>query len=244
MKMFGNLSTDGAEASGDRLGGGGVLDTNAYDGIVKLAYAGKSSGGAHSVTVHIDFGGHEYRETFYVTNKAGDVFYVDKNDKTKRRLLPGFESVDELCLVTTGQSLTEQVTEEKVVKLYDFEEKREVPTNVPVLVDLIGKPVTVGILRQTVDKTQKDNAGNYVPTGETRDENVADKFFHAETKRTVTEFRENIEEAVFYPKWVEKNKGKTRNRAKGAEGKTGAPGRMAPAANTASQPKTSLFGPK
>jgi hypothetical protein len=41
---------------------------------------------------------------------------------------------------------------------------------------------------------------------------------------------------------VEKNTGKSRNRAEGAEGKTGAPGRPAAAAPGAGKPKTkSLF---
>ena len=91
MKMFGNLKKDGLETAGDRLGGGSVLESNAYDGIVKMAYAGKSSSSkAQSVVAIIDLGGHEFRETFWITNKDGDNFYYDKNDKTKRHALPGY----------------------------------------------------------------------------------------------------------------------------------------------------------
>lgn len=244
-KMFGNLRTEGLEDAGDVLGGGGLLESGAYDGTVKLAFAGtSSSSSARSITVHIDVAGREVRETFWITNRSGENFYTDKKDPSKRRPLPGYAMVDDLCLLTTGLPLTEQPVEDKVVRLYDFEAKREVPQNVPILIDVIGKPITVGLLKQTVDKQQKDSAGNYVATGETRDENVADKFFHTESRRTVTEIREGLETAAFYPKWVEKNAGKTRNRAKGAEGKTGVPGRPAAAngANGAAKPKTkSLF---
>jgi hypothetical protein len=245
MKMFGNLTGDGLEQTGDRLGGGGVRETGAYEATVKLVYAGKaSSSNAQSLTVLLDMGGQEYRETLWVTNKNGENFFLDKQDKTKKVPLPGFTIADDLCLLTTGMPLSEQTFSEKVVNIYDYDAKKEVPTNVHVLMDLIGKPVIMGVVKQTVDKTKKnDNTGQYDPTGETRDENVIEKVFHAESKRTVTEFRAEQEEAVFYGKWVEKNAGKTRNRSKGAEGKAGAPARPGAAPGAAApQAKKSLFG--
>jgi beta-galactosidase GanA len=243
MKMFGNLSRDAAEDQGDRLGGAGILDSAIYTGAVKVAYAGQSQGGAKSVTVIFDLGNREYRETFYVTNKAGENFYTPKGDSTKKTLLPGFVSVDDLCLLTTETPLEEQDLEEKVVNIYDFDQKREVPTNVPVLVNLIGKSVTMGILRQTVDKQAKDSSGEYRNTGETRDENVVDKFFHADLGVTVSEAKSGIRDAVFKTKWAEKNTGVTRDRSKGAEGNVGAPGRPAGSAAGAAAPKAtkSLF---
>lgn len=248
-KMFGNLTSDNLTESGDRLGGGGPMESGIYTGTVKLAYAGKSrSSDAQSVVVHIDVNGNEFRETHWVTNKNGENFYLDKQDQTKKHPLPGFTHVDDLCLLTTGFGLAEQDIEEKVVSLYDFEARQEVPQNVPVLTGLLGKEITVGVVKQTVDKTAKDANGKYNPTGETRDENVADKFFHTETKRTVTEIKTGQEEAIFHDKWKEKNTGKTRNRAKGAEGNSGAPGRKAGnagapgSAGGAQKPATSLFG--
>jgi len=242
-KMFGNLNDDGLEHSGDRLGTGGVKESGPYQGIVKLAFAGKAlASNAQSVTLHIDLNGYEYRETFWITNRSGENFYADKKDATKKHPLPGYTSIDDVCLLTTGQPLTEQPTEEKVVNLYNFEARKDVPTTVPVLVDLLNKPITIGVIKQIVDKQQKNDAGTYVNTGETREENIVDKFFHTESRRTVTEIREGLEEPVFYDKWVAKNQDKTRNRAKGGgEGKTGAPGRPAgPGSSPA--PVKSLFG--
>lgn len=247
MKMFGNLSGDGLEQTGDRLGGGGVRESGAYDGTIKLAYAGKASASnAQSLNVVIDLGGSEYRETFWVTNKNGENFFLDKTDKNKKVPLPGYTMADDLCLLTTGFPLSEQNAAEKVISLYDYEQKKEVPTNAHVFLDLIGKQITVGLIKQTVDKTKKnDSTGKYDPTGETRDENVTEKFFHFESKRTVTEIRTGMDEATFYPKWVEKNAGKTRDRSKGKEGQTGAPGRPgAPPAAGAPKAQTSLFGAK
>lgn len=242
MKMFGNLTQDGLEEAGDRIGGGGVVDSGVYDGTVKLAYAGKAqSSNAQSITIHLDLGGREYRETLWITNRNGENFWLDKQDPTKKNPLPGFTTIDDLCLLTTGYSLSEQTVEEKVVKLYDFETKKDLPQSVQVLTTLIGKPISAAILKQTVDKNKKDANGVYQPTGETRDENVVDKFFHAETGRTVTEVKQGMATASFKEKWADKNTGTVRNRAKGAPGNTGTPGApAAPAANQA--PATSIFG--
>jgi hypothetical protein len=245
MKMFGNLTTDGLEEATDVLGGGGLVDTGVYPATVKLAYAGKSTHSeSQSVTVHLDINGREFRETFWVTNRNGDNSYADKKDPKKKHPLPGFTSVDDLCLVATGYGLADQTVEEKVVKLYDYDAKKELPQNVPVLTDLLGQEVLVAIVRQTVDKQKKNDAGEYVNTGETREENVAEKFFHAESRRTVAEIRNKIEEPIFIDKWAEKNTGKARNKAKGAEGNAGVPGSKSAPAPGANKPKTSLFGNK
>lgn len=223
-KMFGNMTKDGLEASGDRIGGGGLFDSGVYTGKVKLAYAGKSAGGAAFMAVHLDLGGKEYRETIYISNKAGENFYVDKNDPKKKQPMPGFVTIDELCMMTTGLPLAEQDFTDKVVSLYDFDTKKDVPQNVPCMLDVMGKDITVAIFKDTVDKQEKDSQGQYQNTGKTREENVIDKFFHADSGRTTTECLAGMETAIFLPKWKEKNTGVTRDRVKGAAGKSGVPG--------------------
>ena len=240
--MFENMTNDGLEKSGDHLGGGGLLETNGYDGKIKVAYAGKStSSKSQSVTVVIDVNGHELRETFWVCNKNGVHTYEDKKDPTKKYGIPGFVTIDNLCLITTGKGLAEQAFAEKTVNIYDYDAKQELPKSVQVLDDLTGKDVGLLVVKQTVDKTKKDESGNYNPTGETRDENVIEKFVDMASKRTVTEAQEGVESAVFYHKWVEKNQGKTKNKAKGAEGKSGSPN-GSPPSSSESKPTTSLFG--
>lgn len=240
MKMFSNIQTEGLEEATDRVGGFTTLDSGIYEATVTLAYVGKSqSSDAQSITVHYDVSGQEVRETYWISNKNGEVSYPDKKDKTKRHPLPGFTSVEDLCLLTTGFPLQEQDVEEKVVMLYNFEERKELPQNVPVLVDLLGKSVTLGVIKQIVDKQAKDASGVYKNTGETRQENVVDKFFHTESRKTVTEVKTNQPEAVFIEIWGKKNTGETRNRSKGVEGTAGAPGRPTPGGAPGSAPKTS-----
>lgn len=224
-KMFGNLTQDGLEETQDRLGGANLFDTGFYGGIIKVAYVGKASASdSRSVTVIVDVKGQEFKETIWITTKSGDNFYPDKQDKTKKHELPGFTTINDLCLLSTGMDLASQDTEEKVVSIYNFEQKKDIPTNVPVFPELMGKAIGLGIVRETVDKQKKDSSGNYANTGETRDQNSIDKVFHAESGRTVAEFKAQLETPVFKAKWVEKNAGVTRNRSKGAEGNSGVPG--------------------
>ena len=191
--IFGNMSRDGLEESRDVLGGGFILPTNVYDGIIKLAYAGKAqSSNAQSVTVHVDIDGKEYRETIWITNRDGQNSYADKKDPSKTHPLPGFVTIDDLCFLSTGLPLSSQTTEEKTVMLYDYEQQKDLPKNVHVLTSILNLPITLGIVEQIVDKTKKnESTGQYEPTGETRNENNIDKVFHTESRKTTVELREN-----------------------------------------------------
>lgn len=260
MGLFANLGAEGLEETQDRIGGGfQPRETDAYDMNITMAYADKAQSGAQSVTLLGKFNdGREYRETLWVTNKKGENYFLNKDDPTKKVGLPGFTIVDEICLVTTDAPLQAQPTEEKLVKIYDFDQKKEVPTNKHVLVDLIGKTVTLGIGKVLENKSQKDAAGNYQPIADTREINVIEKVFHNESKMTVPEARRDAkliaegkqpEGSSFFAAWVERNKGVLRDKRTikegGDAGSAGRPTAGAPQAGaSAPAPKQSLFGPK
>lgn len=211
MSYFNDIQDDGVESTGDFLGGGGRLQTDVYEGTIKVAYAGKSSGGARSVTLLLDINGTEHRFTEYVTNRNGQTYY-ERNGK--KNALAGFQTINELCLISTGKPMKEQTVAEKQVKIYDFEERKEIPTAVPVLMDLTGKSVLVAITLVEENKNIKNDQGDYVPTDEVVERNEISKFFHPKKKITVTEAENSISEPTFLPTWLEKNKGKTRNRVR------------------------------
>lgn len=245
--LFGNLKSEGLEESQDRLGGGyQPVETDIYTGVIKALYAGKSAGGAMSVTLVLALeGGKEHRETFYVTNKKGENFFLNKDDKTKKVGLPGFTIVDELCLVTSGFPLAEQKTEEKVINLYDFEAKKELPKGVEMLMDCIGKEVSLGILKELHNKNEK-KGDEYVATAEVIERNATDKVFHTESKMTVVEIRNGAEEPKFWGNWLDKNKGQVRDRREikdGQAGKTSGPPKAGDSSSAPTERK-SLFGAK
>lgn len=246
--IFGNLNSEGLEAAKDVLGGGfGAIDSAVYDGKIKAAYAGKSDGGAHSMTfvvgITVNGQAREYKETIYVTNKQGQNYYEKDG---KKNPLPGYVTANDICLLSTGHELNAQDFEERVIKIWSYEAKAEVPTKVQMAVDLIGKDITLAILKSVVDKTAKNDAtGAYEPTGETREENNIDKAFHTESGRTVSEVV-GKRDGEFKGQWADKNTGQVRMKAKGGQGKAGAPGgAAAPGAssNAAGAGKgKSLFG--
>lgn len=240
--MFNNLTTDNLEQAQDTLGGYQVLESDIYTGKIKLAYGIKSKNGASGVVLHVDINGTEYRETLYVTNRKGENFYLNKQDPTKKMPLPGFSTVDQMCLVTVGTPLAQQNVEEKTVMIYDADASKELPTNVPVLVDLLGQTVSLAIQKTLEDRT-KLVGSEYAPTGETRDANNIAAVFHTETKKTVNEAVKQVENAQFWDKWLAANQGKTRDRtSKGV--KSGAPaGKATPpkSGDTTAAPTKSLF---
>lgn len=249
--VFGTLTTDGLAETQDRLGGFRVLDSGPYTGKIKAAYAGKAaSSNAQSVTVILETNdAGEYRETFWITNKKGENFFVDKQDASRKVPLPGFTMIDDLCLVTTNKSLSQQATEEKVMNIYDPDAKKELPKSVPMLIELLGKEVTFGIRKELKNKQAKDGNGVYQDTPDSREENVTDKIFHYPSNLTVVEARKGIQTPTFYGAWVEKNKGQTMDRrsikdgdAGGQSGRAGRPGGAPPKAGETSAKTSSLFG--
>jgi hypothetical protein len=251
MSLFGNLKNDGLEETQDRLGGYQPFNADIYTGKIKLAYAGQSAGGARNITLIVDFGGREYRETVYITNKKGENFFLNKDDRTKKVPLPGFTTIDDICLVASGSPLFEQDTEEKVVKVYDTEAKKELPKSVPVLTGLLGKDISLGIIKVLENKNEKVG-DEYVPTAETRTSNSIDKVFDTDTKLTVAEARAGSQTGAFWSAWLERNKDQVRDKRSIKDGAAGAPqsgrpgGRQAgpPAAGTAQSGRKSLFGAK
>ena len=216
---FGNLTSDGLEETQDRLGGFSLWDTDIYTGTIKYAYAGASSGGAQFIGLSFESGGKEYREDIYITNKKGENFFINKDDKTKKVPLPGFVIIDDICLAVTGSPLSEQADEEKVIKLYDYDEKKEVPKTVDMLTGLVGQEVSLAIYKNLVNKQAKNaTTGDYEDTDETRETNSIEKVFHTETKMTIAEARNGKETGEFWDGWLNRHKGKVRDNRKNKGG--------------------------
>lgn len=237
--MFNNIQTAAdVQQEKDVLGGSRVVDTDVYDATIKLAYAGKSKGGALSLTIHADLDGTELRHTFWVTNKQGQNYYEKDG---KKHFLPGWNAANGICLLITNQELTALPTEQKVVKLWDFEAKAEVNTPVEALVALHGGKVKLAVQKQLVDVNQETAPGSgvYVPSGKTREQNEIDKVFFYDDGRTVKEIREN-QPAEFMDKWIAQNKGKVFDRT---DKKAAAAGGL-PGAAAGGKPANSLFGNK
>jgi hypothetical protein len=244
-----NTETDIADEKDSIGGGNNLLDSDLYGFKVALAYLQKSTGGALGLFLTLKTeDGKELKTNMYLTsgNDKGNKNYYEGKDKQKH-YLPGFNLANSLALLTTGKQIGElaETTEMKVVNIYDYDTKGDIPTKVEVITELIGADINAGVLRQTVDKRKKGDDGKYVSTGETRDENEIDKFFCAKDKylnMTATEIKSKVEKAVFVDQWVEANKGKVKDKTTKAGGTSGTPAKSGGGAGAAAKPANSLFG--
>ncbi len=226
----------------DRLGGGRqLLNSDVYNFTIKGFYLDKAASGA--LCAVIDFendDGKSIRVTEYFTNKAGENYFT-KDDKS--HFLPGFLKLDALCILVNETPFFEQEFEDKHVQVYDRELQKEVPQKREVAVSMLGQQVKAGVIRQIVDVTKKnETTGKYEPNGETREENIIDKFFHIETEQTLKEAEQGVEGGVFMQEWLAKYKDQIPNKAKGVTTGSTPVGRTgAPAQQGAAPAKKSLF---
>lgn len=250
MNPFASMNTS-AEAKGedtDSLGGNfGPVDTGVYDMTIKMAYAIVAKSGAHGMVITFESADKKsVTQTEYIssgTEKGCKNYYIDK-DTGEQKFLPGYLKMDALAMLATKKELqgpNGQTWEEKLVPIYNHDAKGEVPTKVPVCVSLLGTKVKVGILKINENKTKKNEATNkYEPINEAREINEVSKVFHAETGKTIQEYREQKEAATFLGQWTEKFGNKTIDKYKTIAGAPAA-GAPAGAAGAGGKPTASLF---
>lgn len=224
MSLFANVKqANNVVQEEDKLGGGfNPLESGIYTATISHAYVSESQRGALAVNFEFDIDGHKLNETMYVTNANKANTYKDKTTG-ENKYLPSFITANDIALITTSQELFDLGQEDKVLNLYDFAQGKKVPSEVPVITDMTGKKVKLAVLKETVDKTAKNDSGDYVPTGETRVQNSIAKVFHPTKDLTVNEARAGSE-ANFINQWADKYAGQTIDKSKGVKGssKTGA----------------------
>ena len=240
MGVLANLTTDDSIKGGKDTVGGGYAPkpSGVYDGVIKVAYLSKSIGGATAVNLIVAIGDSEYRETVYITNKEGKNFYIDKNDGAKN-YLPGFNTINDIALLTAQRELSQLDTERKVVKLWNAEQAKEVPTEVECITAMHGKPIKLGILEEITFKNVKQG-NEYVPSNELRTSNVISKVFHPTNSKTVNECRAKAETAEFIDKWKAKWDGKPNDKTTGKAPQAATTPRSAAAPST-TKAAASLF---
>lgn len=236
--IFANAASElaGTEKETDVLGGRSPLPTDIYEGTLDVVYLSTSKGGANAFNLVVDVKGKKIRETVYVSNKQGGFTYTKDGKKFP---LPGYSLMNALCKLTVGKEIPKLTFEKKLVKIYNFEQKKEVPTEVDVAVELVGQAVKLGIEVHRENKRAQDQAGNYVPTAEVREFNTITRVFHVTSGQTMSEY-DSQTPSEFLGRWVAEFKGKVIDKTmKGS----GAPAAVAGASTPASAAgKPSLFG--
>lgn len=245
--MFDNIDTTGVKKNGDSLGGSFIKESDVYDATIKYAYGAESKGGALSLMFEFELadGGTLRQQIYYTSGKEkGQKIYSEKDGVKKE--LAGYTTCNNIALIGTGKELKQlgDTVEDKVIMAYDFDAKAEKQKSVKMVMGLVGAKVKLGVVKQTVDKNVEKTPGNWVASGETRDENEITAVFHPEKLLTVAEAQAGATEAKFHGDWLKKFKGTTVMRAKGAKAGAGGgtAGRPQSSGAAASDERPNLFG--
>lgn len=242
-------TTEKVEEEKDILGGKKLFPSSAKDFTIKLAYFHETKKGsiAFALTAVAVDGSGEFRTIQYTTSgheKGQSPTYTNDNGTF---YLPGYNIANAVCALAAGTEIGEDlVLEEKTIGVYDPDQKKEVPTQVDVAVDLIGEKITLGILHKIENKNDRNpQTGKYdVVTNEKREYNELDRVFHEETKVTLVEAKKGMEEPDFYNKWMEKYDGKVQDTYKPVEGGANTGAAPSGGAPSGAAPKKKLFGNK
>lgn len=214
MSLFGKGYNDKAIPVTDRQKR--TVDSGVYQGTVKNAFIGKSAGGATSVSLEVKLdSGKTIFETIYVTNREGNNTY-EKDGIIG--YLPGFLTVNQIALFSTGKDLyeLEPELEERIVKQYDSKAGKQVDKPAMVIVPLLEQPILVGIKEVRENKTKAGDGAKRITLAEERVYNTIDKVFHPSTHHTQAELEQD-KEATYIETWKKDNEGKLDDRYKSVE---------------------------
>ena len=232
LDMFAQ-EADVETTSTDSVGGFSPFESDVIPMTIAMAYLDQAKSKAASVNLILkDATGKELTVTEYITSgeaKGCKPYYINKKSG-KKVALPGWSKINDLCLAATGKEFKDQDAEDKTIEIYDYEAKAKKPQQKKVIMTLLNQKVKVGVLLVKADKSAKDAAGVYQPTGETREINEADKFFNIDTELTTAEVSAGSTEPKFMATWLKKWKGEVKDTstkvtgsAAGAPAGTGAP---------------------
>lgn len=189
MSIFAGIATDETIAvEEDRIGGGSnkLSQTGKYDFIIKKAYMDSAKSGAVSLNLELETeDGKKLKVTEYVTNKAKQTFYLDKEGNKK--FLPGFSKMKAIDYLIVKKDQEFPKAEKKTIMLYDYMAKKDIPQEKDVLTEWWGKPITALVMKKLENKQVKGDDDKYVDTAETREVFEVEHFLDPVTLRTRNE---------------------------------------------------------
>lgn len=144
---------------------GGLFDTGIYSAIIDVAYMITApQKGTQGVVLHFKIGDRTFRNTQWICTADGT--YTWKSGD-RSGYWPGFVIVDEICSIVTGQDLENlPEPENKVLSIWNSQAKKEMPTEVPVMMNLQGGMLEVGIHRTMEDHWIEEHKTKWIEKNE------------------------------------------------------------------------------
>lgn len=196
--------------------GSWLLDSGVYPMVIDVAFYTTADSGAVALNVHyksVEFSKY-VREKYWVLSgnaKGNKNYYIDSEGK--KHLLPDMQRANELANLVTGKDLGDLETDDRVLNLWSYDAKAEVPTKVKVLPDLLGVTVQAGVLKIVDNKRTQNGAGEWVATNEKKETNEVSKIF-TEDGFTLAERNAKETETKYLDAWKAKHEGNDVNRFK------------------------------
>jgi hypothetical protein len=183
-----------------------IKDAGVYPAVIDLAYTKYGQNGAKLLVVHfkedIPEGAVTIRHTYVCTKNNGDRFIYSNGQK---RYLRGWSEAEHLCQLSAKKGLLDVEFEEKTIELYDFDAGSNMPTKVPVCMDLLGKKVQIAIKKIRKNKRRKEGA-DWIETSDEKLSNELVKVFDT-SGRTFHEAKGGMP-PTWREQWVKENAGK------------------------------------
>jgi len=188
-----------------------TVPSGIYRTKIDMAYMGESTNGAISLTLITTVNGVKVQEIMYLTNARKEPFYIDKVTKAKK-IMPSLQNANNLAQLTNGKDLSDLSTDKRFVMQWDNSVKKDVNTEVDVVVDLLDKPIQAVIQQIKEDQQSKGADGIYRPNGKTRTINKYVKFLDADKGLTVLELESSeLPDPTYATTWLKANDGKLRD---------------------------------
>ena len=135
----------------------------------------------------------------------------------KRVIEVGNQAIVPKEITINGHSQKPDVTQ--TININNVEQKKEVPTERPVIMGLINKPVKVAVHQILQNKRVRSGNGQWVETADTKPVNECKFFGNAESGKTAEEIKAN-KEAGALERWAKKNTGVVIDKSSKAKGAT------------------------
>lgn len=207
------------EEERDSTGGFKVFESDIHEMIIKAAYLDKSERGANNVTILFETPkGESFKLVEYITGRSGKNYYIDKKDGKTKRPMVGLTKMNSLAKLVKGTDLGKQLIEDKVHKIWDNSQKKEVPQTRKTFTEWSDQTVFLGMKKILENKSVKNDSWvegmpakeKYLPTTETRESNEVDKYFD-KNKATNPEIEAGTPPA-FFEDWLKVHKGKVKDK--------------------------------
>lgn len=185
--------------------GGFTLKTGIHDMIVDVAYLEKSAKGATCVCLNLkktDGSKTVYKHKIYITtgDKKHNRYYFTTKEGKKVELA-GYALGNLVSQITAGKDLRDLTSEKKMVKVWDFEASEEKAKEFPVLTELNGKKLRVGMLEVRDNKMVHLGGGKFKKIAKDRNFNEISKVFHIDGM-TVAEKKADATAPEFIKTWM------------------------------------------